>query len=90
MLFRKIKRIGERCKEQWWSILTYIFHSVLLANQWHLLILKVRYADLKIYLHVLVHIKIMFWKFRTVNLKNSRAIYPLSYKHAETIKYVKK
>ena len=51
-------------------------------------------ADLKISLYACVHVKIMPWKFRILNPKNSWVIYPWNlrmyvYKHAETIEYVK-
>ena len=47
----------------------------------HVSLLSQRYtnADLKISLYVSVHIKTIPWKFRILNPKNSRVIYPWSF-----------
>ena len=51
------------------------------------------YTKLKLKVHyVRVHIKILSWKFRILNPRDSRLIYPYEmfvYKHTETIEYVK-
>ena len=58
---------------------------------WSLII----YADLKIFFSVRLHIKIITWKFRIFNSKNSLVTYRkvckmFVDKHTETIEYVKK
>ena len=55
-----------------------MYHPEILTNDTEKQLFIQRYtnADLKISLYILNHVKVIQWKFRILNRKNSQVIYP--------------
>ena len=64
---RAVLQIFWYSKNGWNSFTLFTLHLLRYTN-----------ADMKIFLHVCVHIKTLPWKFRFLNSENSRVIYPWS------------